>query len=1422
MKLFVHIDKKCTVDAKQHNMEKEVNNLAEKLKADQTTMGLEPYPKPFLVKKFGKKFRLVIEERKDGEDSLVVFLRLLLKTNPEYKSFWANPQDFHKKYKLNDERIQEILKEKRSKPDIGLPSLSEAEENYLYSLNYIVKSDEEFIFESKDWVERVRDEKHSSFLSDYWDLLYQEIDNPSEQAQSEFSNHGNAILFRRFPNEKILFLIAPVRNRDEINDFNGKYDELLEKNSYSRDKLMQLSRRAYPSVIVYDSKLWIEKTQKSTFANMSLSDEEIEILTTVTRGDDYPLFINGRPGSGKSTVLQYLFAEHLHAHLSTAEKPTSPPIYLTYNESLLNIARENVSDILRCDAEKAIKTGGKIDESQVQEILGSCFGNFRDFLYNMLPEENQKIFNKDKYIDFPIFRTKWNEKYSKSPDSEIRKISPELAWHVIRTYIKGMQQEEGDYFDDESYKNEFPRDKKTVTSETFTSIYKIFNDWYKELCENDGYWDDQDITRKLLDLDVEKNNEFSLSKYPVIYCDEAQDFTIIELQLIFRLSLYSKRNLQPHILQKIPFAFAGDPFQTLNPTGFNWEATQANFHDTIVSLLDRGQVSKLRFNFKELAFNYRSTKHIVNLCNLIQLMRGIAFGIKGLKPQNTWFFEASNTPKFYNINDAICTSPLTNHKELVIIVPCQEGEELEYVKNDPFLQNVALSEDGERIIRNVQSPIRAKGLEFSQVVIYKFGDECVHNYSKLLDLLNISEDSQIIEKEDLIPLEYFVNRLYVASSRAEKRLFIVDTEDGIRNFWKFFKEIDLKNYIEKYYKEIDNKKSDDGSHWKEDHLVRIAPGDTYSWTKERDNPEVLAEKFFVDGKNNRDIYQLELARQNFEAANKPEMALEVEASIAEFKDDYMRVGEINQELGKSEIALEWYWKAKGYKEIIELVKKFTKHEGKIEHRASLFMQSPKDHQQSKQILDDIYPCIKGGQIEIDEQWDYICGIAVQSVSESSQDCFQKLEWKDLFSKIEDLKAKGLLNDQERSINEIGARASGYPDSIEFLKKLGDNSRLSKQYEENPNIKLEYNQAEIIFSALINQKRFDLGQKFLINNFSIQRTGKLLAKIIDEKKTDELLRVTEILFDQLVSENKWAEAVNFANYHLIDDFSSDDKANDKEKIKNYKWVENSLHVQFIKRLSISEELVSESNRGLKRLISDYLYKILLTNNREIFNYSLTVYEAGAALERANMIIHCLRFYENVMDSDQPDDNSVISFAKQRWLKCKERQMGIQESNDKKNRIQKEIEEKMAAWEINSIDEIDEYPDVNLSTEPRNAVEITEKIFENGKTQEEINIKIEFMITINNNEVYVGRLFQDRHKMEFRNNETSDLVTIYANTLELKSTDIEREIKELRKHKDSAKYIVNKWNLVFTLRRGKSCVTVQINNNDPYKNIFTFRI
>jgi hypothetical protein len=58
----------------------------------------------------------------------------------------------------------------------------------------------------------------------------------------------------------------------------------------------------------------------------------------------------------------------------------------------------------------------------------------------------------------------------------------------------------------------------------------------------------------------------------------------------------------------------------------------------------------------------------------------------------------------------------------VVILPCEEGEEMEYLKADSVLSACFPNTDDK--VPNVLSAVAAKGLEFDKVVLYNFGDKC--------------------------------------------------------------------------------------------------------------------------------------------------------------------------------------------------------------------------------------------------------------------------------------------------------------------------------------------------------------------------------------------------------------------------------------------------------------------------------------------------------------------------------------------------------------------------------------------------------------------------------------------------------------------------------------------------------------------------
>ena len=1101
-------------------------------------------------------------------------------------------------------------------------------------------------------------------------------------------------------------MIAPINasNPDEEQQLRKKYEEVLSLDKPVKEMdLIRLSNRSYPTVMVYDDDIWINRIEASKTANMALSPEEVGVLDSIfldikdgVKG--YPLFINGRPGSGKSTVLQYLFAEHLYYHLSRPHKERLPypPIYLTYNEKLLGRAKETITDILKCDSKKVMDKPIDLENVAIKKVFDQSFGHFHEFLYSLLPEDGKNKLCKEKYVSYSTFRQMWNDKFSKSPDPEIRQISPELAWHVIRTYIKGMRQEGSDYFDIESYQDELPRDQKTVTVEKFQQIYQLWESWYCPLCENDGYWDDQDLTWNVLTIEND-----DLSCYPGIFCDESQDFTYIELDLIYRLSLFSQRNIPPYLLPRVPFAFAGDPFQTLNPTGFNWQATQANFHDKIVRQLDKSGLTKLQINFRELEFNYRSTINIVQFCNLIQLLRGVAFEIPGLVPQMPWFNQVTYPPLYFEDTDQVGQEFLQKQAELVIIPPCQEGEENQYVINDPFLRTVALDENGD-LVRNIQSPIRAKGLDFQRVVLYKFGQECIEKYPKLITILN-KENPPTLTKDEELPLEYFINRLYVAASRPQRVLFIIDTKNGLEKFWKFAKDIDLRLLQERYR---------NGDKWNIDYLVKIQPGRRENLEQDRDNPRELADQFFKDGKEKRDVYQLKQAIINYRACTPPleDKAMLSQALIYEFDGDNQKAGDTYAAMGASDEARRCYWRAASFKDLIKLGSRDSRQVNTIEHRAAFYQLGQKSFNECKGFLDNLFQLLFDdadikAKVAVDRVWTMMINNLVQQFAKHANPQNQNKEWKAILAELLQLKNTGanievpvdmakiayyagdyqisrdFLNNLRSTVAQssdwtirVYAETTPYPQNLDFYSNLGDWKKILEEYKKYPHTELKQQQIDKILIAFEKVGELEGALTFVRKYPSVKRYGRLIQMSLNAQSNELAQKLALSLFADFLKNGQWTEAINFASRGQIEGLDLTRTIQDSAIDDIWR------NTQLISLLARSDQLSSEASVSEKDKISKYLSRALLRGKQPSMYVGLTIPEIGSAIERANKFNDILEFYMRVSKGDWQGSIRDIRFARLRSILCKRRQIQSMDNPKARSRAEREMNDLMLEWDI----------------------------------------------------------------------------------------------------------------------------------------------
>ena len=810
-------------------------------------------------------------------------IRYLIKSSDDYGHFCNDKNTFREQNPLSDNEVLDFIEETNEQLNTKPSCLSEAEEDYLTTTAHYAK-DWTFL-ESYDWFERIPNQ--SDYLSRYFDLVF-DLASAIEESTIDDShtlaihpkNADVKILFRHFTGSKRTLLIAPVKNQSDEKYLRDKYNAVLRRSDSTLPDIARYSRRAYPSVIAWVEKTWMN-VQKSVEANLALSPEEEDLLLSVTahhggNAPRYPLFINGRPGSGKSTILQYLFADYVYVHIrhtTTLNNPGAPPLYLTYSTLLRDDARKSIANIIACDHKRQEHNQTEsLPATEIEKLLESCIQNFRDYLLSMVPRNQRGRFPVDKHVDFYRFRQLWEKRAARHPRPEVRSISAELAWHTIRTFIKGMQDESGSVIIPEYYRDELPKEQKSVSDVAFEQIYQhVWESWYKGQCNRQDYWDDQDLTRYILNASMEGTADVGadgapeLNRHPAVFCDESQDFTNIELELIERLSLYSRREVPDYHIKNIPFVFAGDPFQTVNPTGFNWKAVRARFHENISQQLAArgGNANILDFNFKELKLNYRSSEQIVKLSNAVQLVRAVLLRTKDVLPQQSWAATgATSIPFTFRQDDVLCREPIMEQKELVIIVPCEENGELEYVRGDAFLEEFALSKDRAHVTRNVLSPAHAKGLEYNRVLLYRFGDHAVNQLPELLEYI-CSPATEPPGLVDRLKCEYFMNQFYVAMTRARKQLFIVDSEESLREFWAFTGSLRQREFL-------DLKHCPDG--WSADCLGGVMPGDKDSWNEDRDNLLQIAKQFRDQGKKECNRQLLMLAKRNYEYAGKQNQA----------------------------------------------------------------------------------------------------------------------------------------------------------------------------------------------------------------------------------------------------------------------------------------------------------------------------------------------------------------------------------------------------------------------------------------------------------------------------------------------------------------------------------------------------------------------
>lgn len=400
MALYVVVTDQCQSDANRHGQSSLVANLRQSVESTQNLTGFDfLLPTPFLKKGLGRGFRLIAYRAPVVDDELILFLRVLARGSQDYGGFLANwdkdtdavTRQFQP---YDDSELKRIHARLTSvSPPAPRPEPNAEERGWLYEVFRAgTPEDELLVLETEAWVKKMRESANRDFLALYHQMLEQmdpsRLRAGSTNAECEVyweSNRRLGVAYLYQPDLNRLLLLEPVRQSEDVGLLLKKHRERLRKTGDGQHELSRIAARSYPFLMVLDQDAWLA-IQKDEEANLALSPEEAELLESIRRtgaeGElGYPLFINGRAGSGKSTMLQYLTADYVDFALR--RNTSRLPLYITCSRDLLERSRETVRGLLTAHHVRLLE--GAHEPAKVDAILGRSFQVFHDFLYSLLP-----------------------------------------------------------------------------------------------------------------------------------------------------------------------------------------------------------------------------------------------------------------------------------------------------------------------------------------------------------------------------------------------------------------------------------------------------------------------------------------------------------------------------------------------------------------------------------------------------------------------------------------------------------------------------------------------------------------------------------------------------------------------------------------------------------------------------------------------------------------------------------------------------------------------------------------------------------------------------------------------------------------------------------------------------------------------------
>lgn len=845
--------------------------------------------------------RIIAEQIEDAIDindekitlKLFIILDVLKKGTPDYTDYFDTNNRrttlplWYKKNQMNTKIKEKIInnykeelksrminsKDRKTKPTLT----KNLHQLHNMQLHEVMERNETYIYETNSFSKKMKADKMRVELKSINQTIQKiAVDKfavntniqyePIIESKLDLCYIKKIIDYSNFKMKAIILIDVDFNDIFDKTNMERKYGELLKDNTKA-DSLSKISAKSYPWYLLEnDNGEWQNialSTNSST--NLALSTEELNILLEPS----YPSFIQGRAGSGKSTILDYSFF-YRYLDCIKYEIGKQEFLFLTFNEHLKSVAIDRISELFKFNSEAEKYNLNELIE--YDEFRKQIFYTIKDYLIREIMKYNEKYIRKE--FAFQDFKEFYMGIYEKNIPSA------ETCWHVIRTFIKGHDK------DSELSPNDYNkiRTGKSVSNSDYKKIYNTVYMKYKDELTEQKRWDYIDLIKD--SLKYMETSKSPYKQYHFIFCDEAQDFTKLEFELIYKLSIFSRYNLEE--CRSIPILFAGDEMQTINPTGFKWNNIQSIFMENVIKEYKN---SEIELTPKNLDKNYRSSKSIVGFANQILLYRK-KMTDNNVVLQESW--DDRDIPPLLiivdDLKDRRIDTVLETLDDHVIIMPDNDKNEEEIKEKMGEVNNL----------------MDVKGSEYPNVIIMYFGER----YGELFKKYHDKENDDIDFNEDVeLQIEAMMSAIYVSATRAKEQLIIIDTKKGYDKLWKYFTADNSLFSEAEFERPISyGKKATD------EEIFELKLSETEKKT--------LAETIKQEAIMKCSVKKMQDASRRFEKLGLKKEANECKAKAEEFQDHYSAAGDLYLLIEEYDDALECFWRNGDLNEIVSKLKNY--------------------------------------------------------------------------------------------------------------------------------------------------------------------------------------------------------------------------------------------------------------------------------------------------------------------------------------------------------------------------------------------------------------------------------------------------------------------------------------------------------------------